>query len=145
MLAGKLNKKFVDTDDLITKRIGMNIKDFFDLHGEEAFRAIESQVINELADKSSLIIATGGGAVLREENISALKYNGKIFFIDRPIDKLIPTKSRPLAQDRASIEKRYNERYSIYCGCCDVRIEAGGESAEVTEKILENYRCKFIF
>lgn len=145
MLAKKLNKKFVDTDDLITKRTGMKIKDFFDLHGEEAFRDIESRVIKELADKSSLIIATGGGAVLREENISALKYNGKIFFIDRPIDKLIPTKSRPLAQDRASIEKRYNERYSIYCECCDVIIAAEGESAEVAEKILENYRCKFIF
>ena len=140
ILQKKLDKKFVDTDYIITQRIGMSIKDFFALHGEEKFRDIESQVIKELADKSSLIIATGGGAILREENISALKYNGKIFFIDRPIDKLMPTKSRPLASDKEAIEKRYNERYSIYCGCCDAKIAAEGESAEVAEKILENYR-----
>lgn len=140
ILQKKLDKKFVDTDDIITQRIGMSIRDFFALHGEEKFRDIESQAIKELADKSSLIIATGGGAILREENISALKYNGKIFFIDRPVDKLMPTKSRPLASDKEAIEKRYNERYSIYCGCCDTRIAAEGESAEVAEKILENYR-----
>ena len=140
ILQKKLDKKFVDTDYIITQRIGMSIKDFFALHGEEKFRDIESQVIKELADKSSLIIATGGGAILREENISALKYNGKIFFIDRPIDKLMPTKSRPLASGKEAIEKRYNERYSIYCGCCDAKIAAEGESAEVAEKILENYR-----
>ncbi len=145
ILAKKLDKRLVDTDDLITQRIGMSIKDFFDLHGEEAFRDIEGQIIKELADKSSLIISTGGGAILKEENISALKYNGTIYFIDRPINKLMPTRSRPLASDRASIEKRYNERYSIYRGCCDVRIAADGESAEVAEKIMENYRCKFMF
>ena len=140
ILQKKLDKKLFDTDELITKRIGMSIKDFFDLHGEEAFRYVESQVIKELANKHSIIIATGGGAILREENISALKYNGRIFFIDRPIDKLMPTKSRPLASNKEAIEKRYGERYSIYCDCCDVRIAAEDESAQVAERILENYR-----
>ncbi len=137
ILANRLNRKFIDTDDLITERIKMPIADFFAKEGETAFRQIERRVIKDIAGEGSLVIATGGGAVLREENLSALKYNGKLFFIDRPLEKLVPTNTRPLSFDRASIEARYNERYSIYCGCCDVRIDANCEAEKVADKILE--------
>ncbi len=139
LLSKRLGRRFIDTDDIITERIKMSIKDFFALHGEAAFRDIECQVIKELASEGSLVIATGGGAILRKENISALKYNGKIFFIDRPIQKLVPTDTRPLSSDRASVEQRYNERYPIYCSCCDVHIDGDGEADEVAERILENF------
>lgn len=139
MVAERLERKFVDTDEMITERIKMPIKDFFTLYGEEKFRGIESDVIRELAGENSLVIATGGGAVLREENIFNLKHNGKIYFIDRPLEKLIPTDTRPLASDKASIEARYNERYSIYCKSCDVRIDADCDAEAVAQKILENF------
>ena len=139
MLAEKLGKKFVDTDEIITEKIKMSIKDFFAEYGEEEFRKIECEVIRELSAENSLIIATGGGAVLRQENISALKYNGKTYFIDRPIEKLIPTESRPLSSDREAIKKRHEERYGIYCGCCDVHIDADCEAEAVAKKILENF------
>lgn len=139
IVASNLGRKFVDTDELITERIGMSIKDFFEINGEAEFRNIESEVIKGLAGETSLVIATGGGAVLKQENISALKHNGSIFFIDRPLDKLIPTEDRPLSNDRESIEKRYNERYSIYCSSCDVKICADCEAEAVSDKILENY------
>ncbi len=139
IIADKLGRRFIDTDDLITDRIKMPISDFFAKEGEAAFRRIESQVIKEICGEGSLVIATGGGSVLRKENVSALKYNGKLFFIDRPLDKLIPTVSRPLSSDRASIEARYNERYSIYCNCCDVRIDADCDAETVADKILEKF------
>ena len=139
MIAERLGRKFVDTDEMITDRIKIPIKDFFTLYGEEKFRGIESDVIRKLAGEASLVIATGGGAVLREENLSALKYNGKIYFIDRPLEKLIPTDTRPLASDKASIEARYNERYALYCEGCDVHIDADFDAESVADKILENF------
>ena len=66
--------------------------------------------------------------------------NGRLFFIDRPLEKLIPTNDRPLSSDRASIEARYRERYSIYCDCCDVHINADCDATEVAERIIENYK-----
>lgn len=140
ILADRLNRKFVDTDDIITERIGMSIRDFFEKEGEAAFRQIETRVIEEVAKESSLVIATGGGAVLRARNAYALKMNGRLFFIDRPLDKLVPTEDRPLSSDRASIEKRYNERYSVYCDRCDVKINADCDPQEVAEKILESFK-----
>ena len=142
ILADKLGRRFVDTDELIINRIGMEIKDYFILYGEEKFRNIESEVIASLAGQSSLVIATGGGAILREENVSALKYNGKLYFIDRPIERLMPTEDRPLSSDRVSIEARYKERYPIYCGCCDKQIDADCDAEGVAERILEKSKMK---
>lgn len=139
IIADKLGRKFIDTDDIITERIGMSIKDFFAKEGEAAFRNIESEVIGELACENSLVIATGGGAVLRRENVSALKYNGKIIFLDRSVEKLIPTESRPLSSDRESIKKRYDERYGIYCSACDLHIDGDGEAYDIANTITENY------
>ena len=139
ILAERLGREFVDTDDLITERIGMTISDYFKQEGEEQFRMIEAEVVKELADKTSLVIATGGGAILKRENVENLRYNGRLFFIDRPLKKLVPTESRPLSADKASIEKRYNERYSIYCDLCDRRIDADCDANGVAERILENY------
>lgn len=139
IIAEKLGRKFVDTDDIITERIGISIKDFFEQKGETAFREIESTVISEISKENSLVIATGGGAVLKKENLSSLRYNGKLYFIDRPLENLIPTESRPLSADKESIAKRYNERYSIYCDACDVKINADYDAVDVAEKILENF------
>lgn len=140
IIADRLGRKFVDTDEVITDRIKMPIKDFFAKEGEEAFREIERQVINELACESSLVIATGGGAVINELNQRDLSYNGRLYFIDRPLDKLMPTESRPLSSDRDAMKKRYAERYLIYLSVCDEKIDADCEAIAVAEKILENYR-----
>lgn len=140
IIANSLGRKFVDTDDLIIQKTGMTISDFFKKFGENEFRKIESEIINELASKQSLVIATGGGAVLNEKNLSALKYNGRLYFIDRPVEALVPTESRPLSPDMKAIKKLYDERYSIYCDSCDERIESNCSIEKVAEKILENYR-----
>ena len=100
---------------------------------------MESEIIKGISGRGGIVIATGGGTVLRKENVTALKYNGMLYFIDRPLDKLIPTESRPLSSDRDSIKKRYDERYPIYRSCCDVHVNADMDAVAVADKILENF------
>ena len=139
LLAQELGKEFIDTDLEIVKKAGMQIPEIFEKFGEEYFRNLESEVIKELSVKQSLVIATGGGAVLRPENVDALRQNGKIIFIDRPLDMLIITDDRPLSSSRELLEERYYERYATYCFSCDVRINADGDINTNLERIKEGF------
>ena len=139
LLAQELGKEFIDTDLEIVKKAGMQIPEIFEKFGEEYFRNLESEVIKELSVKQSLVIATGGGAVLRPENVDALRQNGKIIFIDRPLDMLITTDDRPLSSSRELLEERYYERYAPYCFSCDVRINADGDINTNLERIKEGF------
>ena len=140
IIAEKLGRVFVDTDELIEKRAGMQIKDIFATYGEARFREIESLVISQVARECGLVIATGGGAVLKKDNRVALEYNGKMYYIDRSVENLIPTDTRPLASDRAAIESLYNERFDIYCSVCEERIDGDRDPEEVADDIMEKYR-----
>ena len=111
---------FVDTDTEIEKMAGCSIKDLILEKGEKYFRDLETAVIKELSTKTGLIIATGGGAVLREENLRALKQNGKIFLLDAPLSRLVPTADRPLSNDKERLQKLYNERKDIYRSSADI-------------------------
>ena len=139
IVAERLGRRFVDTDELITEKIGMSIKEYFEQYGEVEFRKIESEIIADLACETSLVIATGGGAILADENVNNLKFNGRLFFIDRPLECLIPTEDRPLSSDRESITKRYYERYLVYRGTCDVHIESDLGADNIADMILENF------
>lgn len=139
MLAKGFNKKFIDTDEEIIKKAAITIPEIFEKHGEEYFRNLESEVIKELSQNQSLVIATGGGAILRRENIDLLKQNGKIIFIDRPLDLLITTFDRPLSRNRELLEERYFERYATYCFSCDVRINADGDINTNLERVKEGF------
>ncbi len=137
LVAKELSREIIDTDELIVNKAGMPITEIFKKHGEKYFRDLETEAVKEASAMTNIVIATGGGAVLREENVKALKEGGRLFFIDRPLDKLIPTSSRPLSSDREAITKRYNERYSIYCDAADVRIDADDTPYAVAEKIIK--------
>ena len=138
-LAEKLNKTFVDTDDLIVEAENMPIPEIFSQKGEKVFREIESREILDISKCNSNIIATGGGAVLNKKNIEALKGNGRVYFINRPLDMLVATDDRPLSSNRADLEKRYNERYSLYTEYADVIIDGSGTVEEVAERIEADY------
>lgn len=137
MLAEKTGREFIDTDEIIESRIKVPIAAYFTVYGEQSFRNIESEVIRELSLKSGLVTATGGGAVLRTENVRNLKLNGKLFFIDRALELLTATCDRPLSADRAMLTRLYSERYDIYNTCCDVRIENNGGVSEASGIIQE--------
>ena len=117
-----MTRRRIDTDAEIVSRIGMKIADYFEKYGEDAFRDRESEVIADIASRHGCVIATGGGAVLRDENVRLLKQNGRIYYLNRPIEWLTPTSDRPLARDADAVRARYRERYGIYTGTADVTI-----------------------
>ena len=82
LLAKKLKKTFFDTDQEIEKKLGVKVAVIFELEGEEGFRKRETQMIDELTQKKDIILATGGGAVLSEENRRMLKERGKVIYLN---------------------------------------------------------------
>ena len=138
-LADELGMQFVDTDEEIVKLAGKPISQIFADLGENGFRDIESHAVATVSAKQNCIIATGGGAVLREQNVTLLKGNGTIYFIDRPLEKLVSTDDRPLSSNRDDLIKRYNERYDIYCNTADKRIVNDGEIETLIDAIKEDF------
>ena len=136
-LSSKLHREIVDTDAEIVKRTGQEISAFFAEFGEEAFRREEQAVIAHVSSQTGKIISTGGGAVLRDANVRRLRSNGKIVFIDRALESLMPTADRPLALDRIALEARYRERYGRYCSTADVQVRADCPPEEVAQRILK--------
>ena len=114
--------EFFDTDVEIEKRCGCTIKELIETKGEDYFRNLEAEVIRDVSAKGSLIISTGGGAVLREENVRNLKRNGKLFFINADISRLRATDDRPLSDTVDKLSKLYNERIQIYKSTADVLV-----------------------
>ncbi len=139
LIAKELKREFFDTDTLIEERCKKSIPEIFDSYGECAFRDIEAEVIKDISKVTGAVIATGGGSVLRPENVKALKMNGMTFFIDRPLEKLTPTGDRPLSSTKEAISRRYAERYQIYLSSADVRINADCEAEEVKNKIIGEF------
>ena len=140
ILAKTLGRRVIDTDKLIAERAGKDIPTIFREDGEAKFRELEAEVIREVASETGVIIATGGGAVLRSENTDALRENGRIYFIDRPLERLMPTDNRPLSSTKEDIEKRYHERYKIYTEAADVRVWANCFPKAVAEKIMKDFK-----
>ena len=136
LLSKHVCKTLIDTDDLIVEKIGMSIAEFLKDHTEKEFRDIESECVKLAAKSSSCIIATGGGAILRDENVQALKQNGTLYFINRDLQNLTPTSSRPFSSDIESLKKRYEERLPIYKSVCDVEVLNNEEIEAVINKIL---------
>ncbi len=136
LLAKALNRPFFDIDEEIEKVTGSAPAVIIAEKGEAAFRDIEAAVIRDISAKNGAVIATGGGAVLREENVDNLRSNGKLFFLDRSLDLLTPTASRPLASDREALKKRFDERYDTYRATADIVID-GNDTPDAVAKAIE--------
>ncbi|MBE6551862.1 MAG: shikimate dehydrogenase [Ruminococcaceae bacterium] len=137
LLSERSGKALIDTDELIVEYAGKQITDIFAESGEKVFRDMETKIIKErVAHLSSRIIAVGGGAVLRDENVRELRKNGKLIFLDRPLEQLIPTSDRPLASTREAVEKRYSERYPRYCSSADKILKTDGIAEHAVSDIL---------
>lgn len=137
ILAGRLGMAFADTDELIQKKTGRHPAQIIREDGEEAFRGIESAVVREISSASNTVVSTGGGVILKDENMSCLKGNGKVFFIDRDIQDIVPYSDRPLSDTREKLEETYRRRYPLYCSTCDFRIKAGASCEETADLIME--------
>lgn len=136
ILCKKLNKEFVDTDQKIEEIIKMPIANYLNQQNEKEFRKIEKDVIKTISKQNNQVISTGGGIILDEENIWHLQANGKIIFLDRPLELLTPTSSRPLANDFNKITRLFNERINLYQKYADLIIKNDQSIDEVINKIL---------
>lgn len=140
-LAEKLGFKFVDTDELVQIQTGRKIADIFAKDGEEAFRQMENRVVLEVASENGQIISTGGGVVLREDNLLALAENGLIIFINKSpalIAATVDVSNRPLLQEGAEqIFKLYNQRIDLYQKYADFEVANDGGPQEALQVLAE--------
>jgi shikimate kinase len=136
----KLNCPFFDMDEMIMQMTGRSIDSLF-LEGEETFRDAESAACKRFMDLGSVVIACGGGVILRQSNIKLLKKAGSIIFIDRPADKIaidIKLSKRPLLKDGIeNLYKLYEDRYSLYKNAADFIICNDGTAYQAAEKIID--------
>ena len=142
-LARQLNWRHVDSDAEIEQRIGCPIREFFEQQGEEAFRDIEQDVIARLCTMSSTVIATGGGAVLREANREALAANSAVVYLrSTPEDlfrRLRRDTQRPLLQvadPLRRLRELYRERDPLYRQVARYVIETGRPSVPMLVNMI---------
>jgi shikimate dehydrogenase len=135
--------KFIDTDDEIEKRCDCTIKELICTKGEEYFRDLESEVIREVSSVNRQIISTGGGSILREENVNCLKRNGKLFFINADINRLCATDDRPLSDTYEKLTGLYSERLGVYKSTADV-IVPDMETPQMEAEYITNKRMEQI-
>lgn len=131
-LATLLHKRFVDVDHEIEKRTGVTIHVIFEIEGEAGFRLRERTLVAELCRDQDIVLATGGGAVLLEENRKMLKEHGLVVYLKADIEALVERtrrdRNRPLLQTenpRGKIEELLRQREPIYRELADVVVDTG--------------------
>jgi len=139
LLAERLGKKFIDIDAYIEKLQGCTINEIFK-QGEEVFRSLETEAVFALEKERSAVITTGGGIVKNPMNMSSLKKNGIIVYIDRSIESIagdIDTSTRPLlAEGIGRLKGLYAERHELYSEYCDFIVNNDGLITETMESII---------
>ena len=143
-LAKLSGREFIDMDSFIEEQQGMSIPEIFASLGEPAFRQMETEASQILAQKQELVIASGGGTVLNPENVRILKKSGKILLLDAPLaalqERLKFDTQRPLLQRpdrREFIEQLYKQRFPLYQQAADLVIPAGAPGNVVARTILQ--------
>ncbi|MCG4659326.1 shikimate dehydrogenase [[Clostridium] innocuum] len=115
MLEDRMQKEFIDLDDVIIEKAGKSIPEIFEESGEAGFRAIETEAAIEVSKLNNKIIATGGGTIKHKVNMDYLRQNGITIFIDRDVDKLISSDpNRPLSKSSDALAKMHAERLPLY-------------------------------
>lgn len=125
-LARLLGRPFVDIDDALELECGRGAAQIIREDGEDAFRAIETRVTGTYGARSRLVIACGGGVVTRPENYDLLHQNGRIFFLDRPIEEL-SSDGRPVSQAKG-VERLAEERMGLYRAWADEVVRCTGSA-----------------
>ena len=137
ILARQLGKTFVDSDEEIQRRTGVKISHIFDVEGEEGFRLRESSVIQDLTKQDNIVLATGGGAVLKPANRDALRRNGVVIYLKSTVHDLWQRTrhdhNRPLLQTsnpRAKLQELFEQRDSLYAEAADYIVHTGKQSVQ---------------
>lgn len=139
IISERLKRKFYDTDELVTARVGMTPGEFIKLHGEAAFRREEGEAVRAISAECGAVIATGGGTVTDADTARRLKMNGRLYFLDRCTELLTPTDTRPLSNTKDALLKLYDIRHPIYLAAADVIIDGDGEISGVCDSIIASH------
>src|SRR5688572_22297888 len=140
-LARRLGWRGEDIDELIEARERLAVAEIFQKQGEPYFRAVEREILKLLLPLRHVIVATGGGTFMDPENRAAINMDGLSVWLDVPLEELvarIPADGRrPLAADRAALERLYAMRVAGYAGARFRVNAAGAPRGEVAERILD--------
>ena len=138
-LAKRLGLPFVDLDAEICRRTGRTVAQLFSGYGEDFFREMEAGTVRKAAETGGQVIATGGGAVLREGNVESLRQTGFVIFLDRPVDSIVTDirfAERPLlAQGEEKLRAMAAARRQVYLGCAHLVLDNSGTQAEALDKL----------
>lgn len=141
-LAQHLQVDFIDLDDLIVEREGKSIPDIFENQGEAAFRACETNALRAACEMRPCVVATGGGAVLKDENVSLMRESGVVVLMNRPLEAMIRDVN---AQGRPNLaggkEERmrtlYAQRSARYHATCDMAFDNSGTPQDALERLIK--------
>lgn len=147
-LAARLDRAFIDCDEELMRRTGVEIEVIFEIEGESGFRGRESRLLLELVQETGIVLATGGGAVLLPENRAALSARGTVVYLSAAADLLVRRtardRKRPLLQtgDRpARIRQLLEEREPLYREVADCTVDTGqGSVAHSVELICRQLK-----
>jgi shikimate kinase len=147
LLAEKLSLPFCDADVELEARAGKSIREIFETDGEAHFRDLESEILQELLQRGSAVVAAGGGVVLRETNRQCLRAAQRVIWLTADADTLwqrlqsddATWARRPnlIAGGRTEIEELLRQRESLYRACADLNVNTAGRSpGEIVDEIL---------
>lgn len=144
LLAKHLGRSFYDTDHEVEKRTGVKIPVIFELEGESGFRKRETAIIQDLTKLDNIVMATGGGAVIAEENRKLMQESGTVIYLRGSVNDLWHRtrhdKNRPLLQNvdvRAKLEQLYAERDPLYSQTATLTFDTGNQPVTHILKQIE--------
>lgn len=138
IIAGKTGRRHIDTDELIVRKAGKSIPGIFQESGQERFREYEREAVSECGALSGVVISTGGGCVLNEDNRLNLRQNGRVYLVLRDIEKLA-TGGRPLSSGIEELRLMNCERMPLYKGFAQAAADNNGAIEGAADSILEEF------
>lgn len=148
-LAKKLGREFIDLDHAIVERCGVDIPTIFDIEGEEGFRKRENEVLQDVILNNDIVLATGGGAVLRPDNRELMRQYGRVFYLRVEVDELYrrvaKDKNRPLLatpNPKERLAELLADRRLIYETAANYIIDSAGDSQSVVVEQIINLLAK---
>jgi shikimate kinase len=142
LLARKIGWQRIDTDELVEEKFGLSIAEIFKRWGEEYFREAETEILQTIESKPAAVIVTGGGVVLRRENVQRLREIGTVIWLNADLatleHRLRRSTNRPLLQTGATIAVLLEKRQKFYETAADFSVDTSGlNHLEVVKAILD--------
>lgn len=147
ILSEKLKYDFLDSDKLISDKIGLSINEIFNKYSEEYFRKLETEVLKEISKSKNTVISLGGGAILREENAEIIECSGTTVFIEidgkTAFERLKDDSSRPLlnTEDKFNtINQLLEKRNPIYKRYAKLTVKGAENPEKIAENIIDFFK-----